>query len=253
MPRDRSPPTTTVERRTDSVRRAGYDGTPESTVFGRRSSVFGRTCHRQATVPAPSFSFGSIVRMSDSSGESARAFVMSSRSMLRGEQRFLERRRARARVAARAHDERAALKHPAALAADEARERHEHAVLLGDVANQPVPARDAAGNRRAVGALERATRGRRRRHEHHMRAVERGDQSRERMPRIFAHEHRRAPPRRVERADLVAALDETLFVEQAVRRQKSLPMDVQDFAPSCRSARTRGCCAGRRRAFRRIR
>ena len=71
-------------------------------------------------------------------------------------------------------------------------------------------------------------------------AVERRDQSRERMPRVLADEHRGAAPRRVERTDLVAALDESLLVEQSVRRQERLAVNVQDLgrasAPHVRQA-----------------
>jgi len=46
------------------------------------------------------------------------------------------------------------------------------------------------------------------------------------MPGVFAHEQRRASPRRIERADLASTFDEALFVEHAVRRQKHLAVHV---------------------------
>src|SRR5690349_8860005 len=49
------------------------------------------------------------------------------------------------------------------------------------------------------------------------------------MPGILADEYRGSAPRRVERPHLVTPFDETLLVEQPVRREKILPVDVQDF------------------------
>ena len=225
-PRERSPPATTSSDE-GSVAAGRMPPAGGFTVFGPRSSVFGLSPSNDRS--SSDFSFGSIVRMSDSSGESARALVMSSRSTL-----AVSSASSNAGACARVSplgpiDERAALEHAPALAAHETRERDVHAVLLGDVADQPVPARHARRNRDAVGALERAARRRRGRHEHHVRAVERRDQPRERMPRILADQHGRAAPRRVERADGVAALDEPLLVEQAVRREEVLPVHVQDL------------------------
>ena len=48
------------------------------------------------------------------------------------------------------------------------------------------------------------------------------------MPRIFADKHAHPPNRRVEGADRLAALHEALLVEQAVRRQKYLAMNVMN-------------------------
>jgi len=46
------------------------------------------------------------------------------------------------------------------------------------------------------------------------------------VPRIFANQHRRASPRRVERANLESTIDEALFIEQSVRRKKNFSMHV---------------------------
>ena len=70
-------------------------------------------------------------------------------------------------------------------------------------------------------------------------AIQRGNETCERVPRVLAHEHRRAAPRRVERAHLIAALDEPLFIEQAIRRQETLPMNVQDLGAVQRRGQAR--------------
>ena len=46
------------------------------------------------------------------------------------------------------------------------------------------------------------------------------------MPRVFANQHRRASPRRVECANLESAIDKALFIEQPVRRKKNFSMHV---------------------------
>src|SRR6185503_17872401 len=49
------------------------------------------------------------------------------------------------------------------------------------------------------------------------------------MPRVLAHENRCAAPRSIERAHLVPSFYESLLVEQPIRRQEVLPMDMKDL------------------------
>ena len=106
-----------------------------------------------------------------------------------------------------------------------------HAVLVGDVANRAAPSGSTLAGPGTSSVLGQAPRaGGADAHEDDLRAVERGDRAGQAVPRILADEHRRASPRRVERADLAAALDEPLLVEQAVRRQEHLAMDVANRA-----------------------
>src|SRR5678816_2030529 len=49
------------------------------------------------------------------------------------------------------------------------------------------------------------------------------------MPGVLAHEHREPSPRRVERANVVSAFDETLLVEDAVGGKEVLPMHVANY------------------------
>ncbi len=48
------------------------------------------------------------------------------------------------------------------------------------------------------------------------------------MPYVLAHPHGHSSPLRVERPDRVAVLHEPFLVEQAVRRQEHLPVDMAD-------------------------
>ena len=101
-------------------------------------------------------------------------------------------------------------------------------MLLGDVAHEAVPSRDARRPRDRVIARIDAARGRRRGEEDHRRAVEREQRAGKRVPGVLADEHREPAPRRIEGANVVAALDETLFVEQTVGGQEVLAVHVPD-------------------------
>ena len=173
---------------------------------------------------------GIIVSRSAMSGMSARARVTSSRSKLT-DRIASSHSGARPRTSPlRTRDERSAGKQLAAFAAHEIRERDEHAMLVGDVASEPIPATHARRSGNAVVLRRDATRRRRRANEDELRAVERGDRRGHAVPRILADEHRGASPRRVERANLASALDEPFLVEQTVGRQKHLAMDVSDVS-----------------------
>ena len=128
---------------------------------------------------------------------SARARVTSARSTRRPSSSASSHSGARARTSpGGSGDERSARENLPALAADQVRQRHEHAVLVGDVADQPLPAAHARRARDRRRPAARPARRRRRRNEDHLRAVERGDRRRQAVPRVLADEHRRAPPRR---------------------------------------------------------
>src|SRR6185437_13104322 len=92
---------------------------------------------------------------------------------------------------------------------------------------------DGRGERNtlAVFVLAQPARGRRTRHNDQLRAFERRDGRRERVPGILANEDGGLPtPTRVERAHaILSPIDEPLFIEHAVRRQKDLTMDVTDL------------------------
>ena len=145
--------------------------------------------------------------------------------------RRLERRRPQAHVAARPDDHRGAAEGLPPFAPHEVGEHGVHAMFLGDVADQALPARHARRSGNRVIARPRPARGGGRAHNHQLRAIERRDRAGERVPRVLADEHRGRPPRAGEGADLVPALHEALLVEHAVRRQEVLAMDVEHLAP----------------------
>ena len=101
-------------------------------------------------------------------------------------------------------------------------------MLLGDVAAQALPARDARGAGDGVLARGGPTRRRRGEHEDHLRAVQRGDRTGEGVPGVLADEHRRASPRGVEGADAVPPLHEALLVEEGVGGEEVLAMHVHE-------------------------
>ncbi len=49
------------------------------------------------------------------------------------------------------------------------------------------------------------------------------------MPGVFTDQHRRATPRRIKRANLEAAVDESFLVEHPVCRQEELAMHMADY------------------------
>ena len=69
-------------------------------------------------------------------------------------------------------------------------------------------------------------------------AVKGGQRARQRMKDVLADEDRSTSPARVERSDGVAGIDETLFLEDAVRGQKHLSVHVQDRRVANWSAET---------------
>ncbi len=89
-----------------------------------------------------------------------------------------------------------------------------------------------------------ATRRTRRDDRDQLRAVHCGNRSRQRVPRVLAYQHRRAPEASVECAHVASRLDEALFVEDAIRGKKyssgghggcrRRPRRGQPRSPSCR-------------------
>ena len=101
-------------------------------------------------------------------------------------------------------------------------------MFLGDVPNQSIPSGNGRRTRDAVITRFDAARGRGGGEEDDLGAVQRGDGAGEAVPGILADEHRGAAPRRVERAHLTTALDESFLVEQAVGGQKHFAVNVAD-------------------------
>ena len=162
----------------------------------------------------------------------------------RGDDRLLPERPANAHLALRAGEHRAAGEHasrPRCRRGSPARRRSPCSSAMSRVSRSQ---RDTLAGPGTSSVLRpRSARGRRGRHEDDLRAVERGDRPAEAVPGIFAHEDRGASPRRVERADVATALDEALLVEQPVRRQEHLAMDVTHERHRLRRARrTARCC-----------
>src|SRR5438128_2594341 len=99
---------------------------------------------------------------------------------------------------------------------------------MRDALENPLPPHHA---RRQPGAFlvhPRAARRRRTRHDDELGSLERGDRARERMPRVLAHQDRRAAPPGVEGPDLAAASHEPLLVEHSVRGEEHLAVHVLD-------------------------
>src|SRR5207249_8856394 len=127
----------------------------------------------------------------------------------------------------RQYDERAARESLPSLEPDEARVDDEHAVLLGDVAHDPLPPHHARRERLPLSLrLAGAAGGRGAGEDEELSAVERGDRRRERVPGVLANEYGGAPEARVEGAHLVSPLHEALFVEHAVGREEHLAVHV---------------------------
>ena len=110
-------------------------------------------------------------------------------------------------------------------------------MLLGDVADEPVPPCDGGWCRIARPPFARTLHSARRSggdDEHHLRAVERGDGAGQRVPRVLTNEQRGTPPTRVERTDAESALDEALLIEHPVGGQEVFAMDVHNAGPTAR-------------------
>ena len=137
----------------------------------------------------------------------------------------------RSDIAVRTADDRPARKSLSAFRSDEIDERHEHAVLFGDVACQALPAFEIGWNRSFVRSPPHPARRGCGDDEHHRGAVQRGHGSSEAMPGVFADQHGCAPPIGVESAHFESAIHKSLLVEQAVRRQEELAMNVADASP----------------------
>jgi len=142
--------------------------------------------------------------------------------------RLVPQRRLSANVSVRAADDRSTGERLAAFRAHQIHQCHEHAVLLGDVTRQTLPALEVGGDRTFVLAPPYTPGGGSRQNEDRGRSVERRYGSGETVPGVFADEHRRAAPMRVESAHLEAAIDESFLVEHPVCRQEELPMHVPD-------------------------
>src|SRR6185437_1069977 len=107
-------------------------------------------------------------------------------------------------------------------------QRYEYAMFLGDVAYQSLPPTDARRSRYAIVARPDAARRGRGADEDHARPIERRKRPCEAVPGVLADQYGRASPRRIECPNVVAALNESLLVEQPVRRQEVLAVHVQD-------------------------
>ena len=178
---------------------------------------------------------GIIVSRSAMSGMSARARVTSARSTVT-ERIASSQSGARPRTSPlRPRHERSARKNLAAFASDEFGQRDIDAVLVGDVANQPVPAAHARRARARRRALGQAARRRRGTDEDDLRAIERGDRRRHAVPGVLAHEHRRATPWRVE-GTTPRARARRIAPRRTARTSAGTPCDGRD-----------GCAAHRRR------
>ena len=129
-------------------------------------------------------------------------------------------------VAMRTHDRRCTAEHLAAFTANEVAERHEQAMLLGDVADESLPSIHAGRAAIRIATRPRATCRCRRRHEYHLGAVQRGDRAGDGVPGILADQHRGAAPRRVEGAHVAAGFHEACLVEQAVGGKEVLAMHM---------------------------
>ena len=141
--------------------------------------------------------------------------------------RLVERRRTDADVAARSSHTGATGKHLSAFAPGEVGQRDEHAMLVGNVTHQPLPPRETPRTRHTLARLKPPRRCRRA-HEDHLRIIERGNRSGDAVPRVLADEHRGPAPRRVKGSLRVPTLDEPLFIEEAIRRQEVLAMNMKD-------------------------
>ena len=145
--------------------------------------------------------------------------------------RLVPQRRLRANIAVRSGDDRSAGEGLSAFGADEIHQRHEHAVLLGDVAREALPPLEIGGYRTFVLARPHSARGRRRQNEYEVGTIERGDGSGEAVPGVLADQHRGAAPARVECANLESAIDEPFFVEHSVGRKEQLAVTCRITGP----------------------
>src|ERR1019366_8493539 len=201
-PRERSPPARTDNE--DGRVDGPANGNPELTVIGRWSLVVGELPDNDRS--SSTVSFGSIVRMSESSGESARAFVMSSRSTF-------------------------------AVSSDSSNTGALARVSpCGPITSEPPwnirppslptsPAR--VTNTPCSSAMSRISRS----HRATLPGTE-TPSARSNTPRAGEADETnttRAPPGRVERANRGAALHEPRLVEQTVRRKERLPVNVEDL------------------------
>ena len=145
-------------------------------------------------------------------------------------QRFLEQRPARQDSPCGIDDRRRARESLPALEAHQVREGDEYAVLLRDAAHDALPPNDRCrqGLSFAVFVFAEPSCRRCARHDEQLSAFERGDRRGQGMPCVFANENRGpASPIRLERSDAVLpAIDESLFVENAVGGKEHLAMDV---------------------------
>ena len=189
---------------------------------------------------------GSRISRSASSGRSARARVISSKSSVAGISASSKHRPLRQQVAPRAGQDRAAGKRLAALEPHQLRQRDVDAVLAGDVLDQPAPAGQARRASRGVVAGDHAAGGAGAGDDDELGAVERREHRGERVPGILADEDRRPAPAGVERLHAPARLDEALLVEDAVGGEEDLPVDVADpgVGPAERGVRAPSCRAG---------
>src|SRR6185312_10326430 len=129
----------------------------------------------------------------------------------------------------RPRDHRSARKRLSAFVARELNQSHEHAMFLRAIARETLPPMHARRPAYLLVRLRpRTTRRRCRWNEDDLRAVECRRCSGERVPRILADENRGASPTRVERANSESMLDESFFVEEAVRGEKDLAVHVRD-------------------------
>src|SRR4029079_9686036 len=84
----------------------------------------------------------------------------------------------------------------------------------------------AGGAGNIVGLGPRTASRRRGAHKNDLCSLQRRDRCRYALPRVLAHEHGCAPPRRIERANRAPTLDKSLFVEQSVRWEEHLAMNL---------------------------
>ncbi len=117
----------------------------------------------------------------------------------------------------------------APLRARELRDDDEHAVLDRHRGRQRVPALQVGGP--AAPGRREVPSGRSAHHDEELRAAHREDGARQRVPRLLADQHAHPPEPRVEGPKLRPRLHEASLVEDPVRGEEHLAVDVADTPP----------------------
>ena len=139
-----------------------------------------------------------------------------------------------------AHHQRAARKRLAALESDQLRQRDVDPVLPRNGLDGPLPA-EQAGRPLLAALIGREPAGRAgAHHDQQLRPIQRRDGGHQGVPGILADDHRRPAPASVEGPHRPSRLDEALFVEDTVSRQKHLAVHVPDPSISAAQRRHQG-------------